>query len=104
SNRTTEDALSALFNDLNWWSRLREVTLLLMRPPGGSSGLFGPGLGFGALRGLAALGRLRGLVTEGCEAGAVMAAAASCPHLTKLVLRSRDSPLGTPCGAGDRSL
>jgi hypothetical protein len=53
SNRVGGGALSAMFADLNWWSRLRELVLVAVRPPG--SGLFGPGLTSEAFTGLSAL-------------------------------------------------
>lgn len=57
SNRVTPEALHHMCRDLAWWSRLREVGVVAMRPCG--TGLFGPGLSTTALEGLSALLGLR---------------------------------------------
>ncbi|GLC56015.1 hypothetical protein PLESTB_001055500 [Pleodorina starrii] len=102
SNRVTGDALGAMFADLNWWSRLREVVLVAIRPPG--SGLFGPGLSSEALTGLSSLRGLKALTTEGCDALMALHGALCCPQLTKLVVRGRRSPLGSACRVSNRFL
>ncbi|GLI62387.1 hypothetical protein VaNZ11_005006 [Volvox africanus] len=95
SNRTSCDTLAAMFNDLNWWSRLREIVLVAIRPV--ALGLFGPGLDAKALVGLSSLRALQALVMEGCDTQMALDGALGCTHLTKLAIRSRRSPLGNPC-------
>ncbi len=71
SNRVTPEALHHMCRDLAWWSRLREVGVVAMRPCG--TGLFGPGLSTAALEGLSALLGLR--VRKGHGAGGSRVAA-----------------------------
>ncbi|KXZ54231.1 hypothetical protein GPECTOR_5g322 [Gonium pectorale] len=95
SSRASRDACVAMFRDLNWWSRLREISLVALRPTG--QGMFGPGLSAETLAGLSELQRLRALTTEGCDASMALHAALRCPQLTKLCVRSRRSPLSPSC-------
>ncbi|GIL59018.1 hypothetical protein Vafri_13989 [Volvox africanus] len=102
SNRTSCDTLAAMFNDLNWWSRLREIVLVAIRPV--ALGLFGPGLDAQALVGLSSLRALQALVMEGCDTQMALDGALGCTHLTRLAIRSRRSPLGNPCRINDNFL
>ncbi|GIM16237.1 hypothetical protein Vretimale_18840 [Volvox reticuliferus] len=95
SNRTTRGTLLAMFEDLNWWTRLREIVLVAIRPV--ASRWLHSSFDSTALAGLPSLRGLQALVMEGCDTQMVIDGALSCTQLTKLVIRSRRSPLSIPC-------
>ncbi|GIL91249.1 hypothetical protein Vretifemale_18921 [Volvox reticuliferus] len=95
SNRTTRGTLLAMFEDLHRWQRLREIVLVAIRPV--ASRWLRSSFDSTALAGLSSVRGLQALVMEGCDTQMVIDGALSCTQLTKLVIRSRRSPLSIPC-------